>query len=412
MPDAQTTDIHTRGFSNRQNIIAAILIVLAITIAWLGSFDKTAGIYINDSIKNTAILYGTARGINAIVSLIQSMEIGAVIASVHFGELLDPINDTIERFSEIMTYAIISLTLQKILLEIVEHNIFNILLTLSGLSLLLQLFVGNRRYIDFSLKTLLTLVFIRLSLSLVLILNMGADRIFIADKIVKEQTSVQAITPDLNNIYSVIKGDKSVGTDDGSLIVTPKASAKTSDIEARIEALSRQKEDIHAQIEEQEKLVSNQSDEADKIASKLGGWWDRLTTDSPELTQAEKKLDTLKEGLGEIEQRDHEISAKISDEKSKLVCEQKRARGESCSMTEKWENIKQKLSIKSLISKLESTSKEWFDSVLTLLTLIILKSILLPLLFWYAMLKGIKQLWKIEWAASTGQNNAPMVVNR
>jgi hypothetical protein len=62
--------------------------------------------------------------IDAAVSLLQSAEIDVIFASVQLGELLDPINDAIERLSSVMLRAVGSLFLQRIVLEIASSPVF------------------------------------------------------------------------------------------------------------------------------------------------------------------------------------------------------------------------------------------------------------------------------------------------
>ena len=100
--------------------IAAIFIVLMVTLSSTRVLDDYVDDYTTDSLKNAALTYATARGINALVSMMQSSEIeagvGIVSGSMTIGELLDPLNDMIERFSTVMTWVLASLAAQKVLL--------------------------------------------------------------------------------------------------------------------------------------------------------------------------------------------------------------------------------------------------------------------------------------------------------
>ena len=75
-----------------------VCVVLFVTAAWLGWFDARAEAYVDDAILDAGIIYGAARGINAVVSVIQSADVSFLVASLSPGEILDPINDLIERF--------------------------------------------------------------------------------------------------------------------------------------------------------------------------------------------------------------------------------------------------------------------------------------------------------------------------
>ena len=108
--------------------LVSIFIVLLITLSSTRLLDDYVDDYTTESITNAALTYATARGINALVSMMQSSEveagIGIVSGSMTIGELLDPLNDMIERFSTIMTWVLASLATQKVLLLLASHELF------------------------------------------------------------------------------------------------------------------------------------------------------------------------------------------------------------------------------------------------------------------------------------------------
>ncbi|MFT4712060.1 MAG: hypothetical protein ACJAVI_003493 [Candidatus Azotimanducaceae bacterium] len=103
--------LHLYGFS----LAAAMGLVLC----WMSNFDLAAEEYLAELMAANLLVYGTARVINALISVIQSVEIslslGAGIA-VNLGEALDPLNDLIERFSGFVLYGLAGLGLQQIVL--------------------------------------------------------------------------------------------------------------------------------------------------------------------------------------------------------------------------------------------------------------------------------------------------------
>lgn len=73
--------------------LVAIFIVLMVALSSTRVLDDYVDEYTNASIKSAALTYATARGINALVSMMQSSEveagIGVVSGSMTIGELLD-----------------------------------------------------------------------------------------------------------------------------------------------------------------------------------------------------------------------------------------------------------------------------------------------------------------------------------
>jgi hypothetical protein len=92
---------------------------MGLVLCWIPDFDLAAEEYLAELMAANLLVYGTARVINALISVIQSVEIslslGAGIA-INLGEALDPLNDLIERFSGFVLYGLAGLGLQQIAL--------------------------------------------------------------------------------------------------------------------------------------------------------------------------------------------------------------------------------------------------------------------------------------------------------
>ena len=162
--------------------LISICIVLLVALSSTRVLDDYVDDYTTESITNAAITYATARGINALVSMMQSTEVeaGVVISgSITIGELLDPLNDMIERFSTVMTWVLASLAAQKILLLFASHELFLYLVAVLGMSTLLLLFYGPPRAQNLFFKLFLVVVFVRFALGLAVALNSGVDYLFI-----------------------------------------------------------------------------------------------------------------------------------------------------------------------------------------------------------------------------------------
>jgi len=168
-------------------VLFSLLLILNITAAP----NKMASDYIDQALKRSATAYVAARGINAGVSLLQETEfsVSALIGSVSVspGELLDPLNDLVERFSSVMLFATASLGIQKLLLEISKGPTIQILATLVLLILLCRLLVQHQMlaYIDknkgFIYKLLICLLAIRFVVPFVAITNKAVDKVFIQE---------------------------------------------------------------------------------------------------------------------------------------------------------------------------------------------------------------------------------------
>ena len=164
------------GISSKALI--SIFIVLMVGLSSTRVLDDYVDDYTNESIANAALTYASARGINALVSVLQSTEVEAgviVSGSMTIGEVLDPLNDMIERFSSVMTWVLASLAAQKLLLLLASHVLFLYLVAVLGVASLLLIYFGHSRAQSLVFRCFLVVVFVRFALGLAVALNSAAD---------------------------------------------------------------------------------------------------------------------------------------------------------------------------------------------------------------------------------------------
>ena len=185
-------------------LIAGIALV---GLAWSGSLDRPSQDYVGASLLDAGIIYATARGINALVSALQGTELDMWLVTFSIGELLDPINDVIERFSGVMTLAIASLVIQQLLLTIVSDATFSIALTALAVAALVAWFVSRSWGFAALFRLFLLAAFVRFSLALVLLGNLWVDHVFLPDSTSPEHREMQAFYGDLEEVDRTVRGE-------------------------------------------------------------------------------------------------------------------------------------------------------------------------------------------------------------
>jgi hypothetical protein len=99
-----------------------IVLLAAMAIMWSGRVDTLAGEQASNSLESALVSYGLARTLNGVLSVAQGTEIALQPAGVGVvltaGEILDPLNDLVERFSWLVLMASVSLGLQMLLTEL------------------------------------------------------------------------------------------------------------------------------------------------------------------------------------------------------------------------------------------------------------------------------------------------------
>ena len=100
----------------------ATLLALMIAAAFLKPIDHSSESQIDSALTRALIGFGIARTLNGVISVAQGTEFAVQPAGVGVnfspGEILDPINDLVERFSWVMLVATSSLGIQKILMDV------------------------------------------------------------------------------------------------------------------------------------------------------------------------------------------------------------------------------------------------------------------------------------------------------
>ncbi len=349
----------THQFTDKTKVFMLVfLVILVIFFSWQGAVDDAARSYLNQSIKNAAITYGVTRLINAVVSVLQSLDISVVFVSVQIGDFLTPLHDTVERFAEVMTFAIVSLTLQRVLIEIVEHSFFNVLLTLSGVGLCLAVFI--KMYVPQAVRLFVTLLFVRFSLALVLMLNMTVDYVFLEHQIQQEHEVMSEAKQELDSTYKMVmeQGEKAEESQ------TEKKNQKQPDDAPSLA------ENIQTKPLAQANLASDtyveQVTAGDSMWGSVAGFVSSMVDDVSDVT-------------GSIADTTVEVVDNAVDKVSSFV-------------------VNPKDIVLNKFKELKVRTMPWIENFLTLMALFLLKTIFLPLLFWYALLKGVKLIWVKDWS--------------
>nr|WP_300309068.1 hypothetical protein [Halomonas sp.] len=125
----------------------SLLLVLIAAISWWDAVDHTAQRHVESATTQALVAYAAARGLNAGISVLQSSEVGLSLGagvSTRPFEILDPFNDLVEHYADIMMLAIGSLVGQNLLLEISATPFFKATLSITALLLLISVWLHPR----------------------------------------------------------------------------------------------------------------------------------------------------------------------------------------------------------------------------------------------------------------------------
>ena len=174
--------------------VAALLVVIA---AFSGGIDRLSEQTAADALTRALVTFAASRALNGAISAAQGTELAlepagiGVVLSV--GQVLDPINDLVERFSTVMLVAASSIGLQNVLLRITSSVGFDISLAFIALWLLAATWLPLawlQVTLTWSRRALLMVIFVRFALPILIV---GSNLVFDTYLATEQQAALDAL---------------------------------------------------------------------------------------------------------------------------------------------------------------------------------------------------------------------------
>ena len=375
-------------------LVAVLLLVL---VSWLGVVDKKSTQYVDESIVQASLAFASARLLNGAISTLQSTSITIGFGSgvdIGVGQVLDPFNDLVEQYSSLMKLALGSLVIQKILLEIISDSFFKVLITLSGVLLIGSALLRTTAYSGVLFKTFVFLVFIRFSLVLVVALNGMVDYAFLAEKTRDELAVLQDFSSDVDEAE-----EASGPTEEEKAALLEQKAA----LEGRLAGVDSEMATLNERIRAQEEVLSTAQEDLRKIEESKStvekyNFLSRDETHQAALTRRDEALEQLKElqeEMAVLVERSAEVAEQVAALENTLA-------GKANSMFESIGKGFSGLADKASklggdsIAKLKQRLEEATTSIINAMSMFFLKTMILPLLFLWALVKVTKAVWGVD----------------
>lgn len=164
--------------ATRRNLLWSALAIAAVALALSGVVDRLGEAGAADALKRALVTFAVSRALNGAISVAQGTELAIEPAGVGviltLGQVLDPINDLVERFSTVMLVAASSLGLQSLLLDITSAGAFTAALCAGAVLLLVTAWSPGeklQRWSQAARRLLLALLFLRFAIPVLVILS-------------------------------------------------------------------------------------------------------------------------------------------------------------------------------------------------------------------------------------------------
>lgn len=230
-------------------------------LSWSRVLDDQALNVTADSFTRTLAVAAIARGFNGAISVAQGTEVAiqpiGVGVTLTLGEILDPINDLVERFSLLALLASVSLGLQLALGEMFATHAFSIFLTAACLLCALLIWrPSSDTWHRLALRGLVGIIVLRFVFVFVLLTTHWVDANFLQSKTERAVAQLNQTTTDIETLR------QQQGTEERDLSFLERtsesfnelldSSRQTLDIQAQLNALQAQ---IESSVREMINLI-------------------------------------------------------------------------------------------------------------------------------------------------------------
>ncbi|WP_209327619.1 hypothetical protein [Pseudoalteromonas sp. PA2MD11] len=363
----------------KQHIIKYLSLTILLLLCWLEHYNHFIMRFIDSALVQSTLVYASSRTVNAAISLLQSAEVGIGIASIQPAQLLDPVNDLAEYMSDAMRLAIGSLFLQRILYTISSGVIFSGVFTVSVVAYFIcewRNYLSNLRH-----KIMASLILIRFLVPAVVLTTGLVSQIFLDEQINQQSElvseKVETVNSSANNTSALsaklkaeVDSEKQTIFDKLSLLNEQqiKNHQQATELKVKLTEVDSQIEAIQATRSLSERLTFTELEQAKPLLDKK----QQLTAQFNAVLNQQRQLNLDKDALNEqLENLNASLNQDQSSQVSKIID-----------------------TVTSGISNMVAAVEDLFIDFLNILSLLILKLLLMPLIFLYLFNKAFKAIWQ------------------
>jgi len=230
--------------------LLSLLLLLAAVLSVTPFMDQRAAEDYEQLFQRAFVTFALARTINGVISVVQGTEVALQPAGVGVtltpGEILDPVNDLVERFSWIMMGATISLGVQNVLLDVSAWWVIQILVTALAAWLVIRLWYpgqGNGFNRVLFRRVFPLLLLIRFAVPVMLIANDLLYQQFLEQRYQQSTEIISEAGKELEQIKAEAHEEEARHDDDGMLGSLARAWSSTVDsvdLSGRLERMQEQ----------------------------------------------------------------------------------------------------------------------------------------------------------------------------
>jgi len=199
-----------------KKFIISILLILLVFVSSIKIIDDLSTERLDTAFQRSITVFAIARGLNGLISVVQGTEVYATPAGVGVnfavGQILDPLNDMVERFSWVMLMSSVSLGVQEVMLRLGKTDIVQLLLALSASVIILMLWVRqlwNKTAFNLVFKGFIIVFFLRFAVPVIVLLNTAVFNYALEPKYEKATTALELTQIESQTLVKQVQEKKS-----------------------------------------------------------------------------------------------------------------------------------------------------------------------------------------------------------
>ena len=238
--------------NNYPKVIITVCLLLLAFFSVSKLFDTYGEQYTEEGFQRSLVAFAIAKTLNGAISVVQGTEVAVEPAGIGLiltpGQILDPVNDLIERFSWVMLICTTSLGIQSILLKIFSSYYFSIIVTVS--LFMMVLFLWKYHKTSLSLRNILYraivfLVILRFFIPIMAITSDGLYKAFLESTYIESKHQLDKSNATIANIS---KDNQEIDNKDMSWLEMMSSSIDSAidsiNVDKHVEQLKVEAEDL------------------------------------------------------------------------------------------------------------------------------------------------------------------------
>lgn len=283
-----------------RNVGLSVILGLAVLFSWFQPLDTAAISQVDDGFKRALASFAVARALNAVISVVQETQVSVQVgvgATFAPGQVLDPVNDLVEQFGDLMLAASVAFGIMHVLIKIGSFWFFSLMLTVTAFAWIWMRWGIGSAPVWLS-RFIIVLLFVRFSIPVVTVGSDLAFKQFLANDYSQSQRAIQASSVELSELEKESVGKGTVDTEPSSTANTQKPASEIS------------QQDI------EEGAVNPSTNQAQEPPQKQGGVWNGLKTFTKAMVA---KANVIPQAISKAKQKFENKIKKLKDSADQLV---------------------------------------------------------------------------------------------